>query len=1038
MQNYKLHVTTFSNFIEIQKNSFCWFISEGLIEEFNLFSANVNATQNVLSILGNDYKLKTSEYTDFYCKKRNETYSARIYVRIQLKSLESIILFDKRIFLGVLPLMTDKATFIINGCERVIISQIIRSPGIYFQNVKHKIKNKSIATLISKNGSWLNFELQSNNFDKQQQIYISSDKFNKIKAIDFLNQMSSTKSQISQNFYCNELINLDSIFSEKSNYIYLYFLNKGFLNIGKTGRLQINKSLKININLEIDKITSVDVILILDHLFLINKKKNLEDDIDHLKNKKVKSVGELVQFQFFLGLEHIKQIIIDRFAIQDNSLTLNPNTLINPQILNTIIKQFFGSSQLSQFMDQINPLSALTHKRRISSLGLGGVNKDRVSIAVRDIHPSHYGRICPIETPEGQNAGLIASLTTCARINSFGFIETPFWRVKKGKIFKTNNPFYLTADIEDNFRIAPADTRINESNFILEKIVTIRYKQEFIAVSYLDIDFIAISPVQIVSPAAALIPFFEHDDANRALMGSNMQRQAVPLLISQKSLIGTGLEHQIAVDSCMTIIAINDGIIFSLSSKKIIIVDKFNKKISYNLEKYVKSNQSTCINYHPIVWVGEKVKSGQVIADGSSTKDGELSLGCNVTVAYMSWEGYNYEDAILINERLIYEDIFTSIHIEKYDVEISETLHGSEQTTPNIPSTSLKDLKNLNFEGIIKKGTFVTSNDILVGKITPKDLSNEMPEMKLLKVVFGTNINDVKDTSLRLPKGVSGRVLDVKTITKNNANENELNVGVIKMISIFIAQIRKIRIGDKISGRHGNKGIISKIIPRQDMPYLPDGTPVDIILNPLGVPSRMNVGQLYECLLGYAAHKLNRRFKILPFDEMYGLDYSRILINTKLKEASLKNNEGWLFNPYSPGKFVLMDGRTNQVFNNPITVGKSYMLKLIHLIDDKIHSRSTGPYSLVTQQPLRGRAKQGGQRFGEMEVWALEAYGAAYTLIELLTLKADDIDGRNLLFSSIINNEALPNPKIPEAFKILIFELKSIGLEIKANKIFIK
>ena len=1018
MENYKLHFTIFGNFIEIQKTSFCWFISEGLKEELNKFSSTFNSQKKrILNIIGNDYKLKTPVFHESICKKKEFTYCSRIYIKVKLKSLQ-FISTNKSLFIGTLPLMTNKATFIINGCERVIISQIIRNSGIYFQKIDHKIKNKYIGILISKNGFWLNFELKSNIINQKEidEIYITSDKINRIKATDFLDQMLL--------FENSPLINKKNIDFNIIRDIYLDLLSRGFLDIGKTGRLQINKSLDNYLNLDITRITSTDIILILNHLIKINDYENFEDDIDHLKYKKIKSVGELIQFQFSLGLSRIKNIITANSSIYSFS-----NTLINPKPLETVIKQFFGSSQLSQFMDQTNPLSALTHKRRISSLGIGGLDRDRVNLAIRDIHPSHYNRLCPIETPEGQNAGIISSLTTCSRINSLGFIETPFWAVKKSQVIKIQNPIYLTADIEDNFYIASGDTSIDKFGFIIEKSITVRYKQEFITVSKLDVDFIGISPVQIVSPGAALIPFFEHNDANRALMGSNMQRQSVPLLIAQKPLIGTGLEHQIAVDSGMAITTINNGIVKYVSSKKIIITDEFNN-ITYNVEKFTKSNQNTCLNYRPIVWVNQIVKSGQVIAESFSTKNGELSLGVNVLVAYMPWEGYNYEDAVLINERLIYEDIFTSIHIEKYDIEICDTIHGPEETSYSLSSLSAKDRKNLDFEGIIKKGSFVKSNDLLVGKITPKDLANEIPEMRLLRAIFGKETCDIDDTSFRLPDNVSGRIVDVKIFISPDFG---VYSGVIKTIRIFIAQIRKIQIGDKISGRHGNKGIVSKILPRQDMPYLPDGTPIDIILNPLGVPSRMNVGQLYECLLGFAAYKLKRRFKILPFDEMYGLDSSRILTNIKLKQASLKNNQGWLFNPYCPGKIVLIDGRTNEFFKNPITVGINYMLKLIHLVDDKIHARSTGPYSLLTQQPLGGKSRKGGQRFGEMEVWALEAYGAAYTLIELLTLKSDDIDGRNKLFTSILNKTPLPHPKIPESFKLLMFELKSIGLEIKTN-----
>ena len=570
--------------------------------------------------------------------------------------------------------------------------------------------------------------------------------------------------------------------------------------------------------------------------------------------------------------------------------------------------------------------------------------------------------------------GLIASLTTCARVNQSGFLETPFWRVINGKVIKTKNPIYLTAELEDFYKIAPADTATNSNNYLLPKSIPVRYKQDFMTVEAFEVDFIAISNVQIVSAAASLIPFFEHDDANRALMGSNMQRQSVPLLLPQKPIVGTGLENQIAIDSGFTIPAINSGIVSYVSANKIIVTQNSDKTLVYNLQKYQRSNQETCINQRPFVWVGDKVNSGQVLADGPGIDSGELALGQNVLIAYMPWHGYNFEDAILINERLVYEDIFTSIHIEKYEVEIAQTTEGVEKTTKNIPNLNSADLQYLDDEGIIIKGTFVKAGDILVGKVTPKDDSEQLPEAKLLRAIFGAKAKDVRDTSLRMPNGESGRVIDIEIIRRKSKGIYSKDLGQPEKIRIFIAQMRKIQVGDKIAGRHGNKGIISRILSRQDMPFLPDGTPVDIVLNPLGVPSRMNVGQLYECLLGLAGQKLNRRFKILPFDEMYGQEISRILINKKLREASIENNEAWLFNPYSPGKMILIDGRTGKEFENPITVGNAYMLKLIHLVDDKIHARATGPYSLVTQQPLGGKAQHGGQRFGEMEVWAFRRF----------------------------------------------------------------
>jgi len=1053
MQNNKTYITTLPDFVEIQKASFCWFISQGLAEEFDNFSSILDLTGNIeICIFGNEYKLKKPKYSEFESKQRDSTYSARIYVPIEIHNRElKTITERKNIFIGTLPLMTNKATFIINGCERIIISQIIRSPGIYFKKTIKKNRPLYNGTLISNRGSWLKFEFGeeedlSTNLKKKKKsrnIFIRIDKSTRISATELLNEMGLSNKEIAQSVktpsYFQSAFNLTSATEDKvidnfknSNSIFYKIFDQRYYDIGRVGRKKINQKLNLNISENTHTLTYQDIIAIFDYLITIQEELGIEDDIDHLQNRKVRSVGELLQNQFRIGLSRLERTIKERMTLCD-PLTLKATTLINPKPIMATIKEFFGSSQLSQFMDQTNPLSALTHKRRISGLGPGGLNRDRISFAVRDIHPSHYGRICPIETPEGQNAGLIASLTTCARINSYGFIETPFWKVKNGQVLKTDTPIYLTADIEDNFKIAPADINVNANGFLVKQLIAVRYKQNFITVKPEEVDFIAISTVQVVSAAAALIPFFEHDDANRALMGSNMQRQSVPLLLPQKPIIGTGLENQIAIDSGMVITAFKSGYVIEVTSSHIIIQEADKKKRIYNLQKYNRSNQDTCINHRPIVWVGEKIESGQVLADGPGTNGGELALGQNITVAYMPWEGYNFEDAILINERLVYEDVFTSIHIEKYDVEVRQTKVGPEEITRDIPNVNSAAVQNLDENGIIYKGAFVTPGDILIGKITPKGESDQLPEGKLLRAIFGEKAKDVRDTSLRVPNGEHGRVLDIKIFDRENGDE--LPAGVNVLIRIFLAQIRKIQVGDKIAGRHGNKGIISRILPRQDMPYLPDGTPIDVILNPLGVPSRMNVGQLYECLLGLAGDKLNRRFKILPFDEMYGNDTSRILINQKLRQASLETNKAWLFNPYSPGKMVLMDGRTGEPFENPITVGKAYMLKLVHLVDDKIHARSTGPYSLVTQQPLGGKSQHGGQRFGEMEVWALEAFGAAYTLQELLTVKSDDMQGRNDALNAIVKGRPIPKSGIPESFKVLMRELQSIGLDISTYKI---
>ena len=663
-------------------------------------------------------------------------------------------------------------------------------------------------------------------------------------------------------------------------------------------------------------------------------------------------------------------------------------------------------------------------------LGPGGITRDRAGFAVRDIHPSQYGRICPIETPEGPNAGLIGSLSTYGRINSYGFIETPFYKVENGRVLNKTFPSYLDAVMEDNYNLAAGDLEISENGFITNTNVAVRSCQNLITVSSRDVDYIAVSTIQVVSLATALIPFLEHDDANRALMGSNMQRQSVPLLYSEAPLVGTGLEGQTARDSGVCLLSASYGKVIKITDGKIVVRDHNYSTFSYNLVKYQRSNQDTCINQRPIVSINEKLKTGQIIADGASTENGELSVGQNIVIAYMPWEGYNYEDAFVISERLLYDDLFTSLHIEKFEIEVRQTKLGIEEITKDLPNTSEQALRNLDQNGVVKIGAWVNSGDILVGKLTPKGESDYPPEGKLLRAIFGGKPRDVRNTSLKLPHGTCGRVLDIKVFSRKN--RDDLPPGTDEVLKIYIAQTRKIQIGDKMAGRHGNKGIISKILPRQDMPYLEDGRPVDMLLNPLGVPSRMNVGQIFECLLGLAADRSDTRFKIVPFDEMYGAEASRALVNTKLKDVAVTTP--WFFSPQYPGKMILRDGRTGKKFDNPITVGCAYMLKLVHLVDDKIHARSTGPYSLVTQQPLGGRAQQGGQRLGEMEVWALEAFGAAYTLQELLTIKSDDMHGRNETLNAIVKGLPIPRPGMPESFKVLMRELQALCLDIATYK----
>ena len=919
-------------------------------------------------------------------------------------------------------------------------------------NKKYDEKDLYTATLIPEYGSWIRFGFQKNTKinsykyplkNHEDEVIIQLDKLNQKPVLYLLKEMGLTDLEICQNlehsefFYFNKPLLFSSKylnqplsrFSISSKYFkniseFSKIFDPTYYRLGKIGRLKINKRLNLQINQRLQTITYEDILAIIDKLITLTITKTIQDDIDHLKNRRVRSVGELLQNLLRVGFQRLVRKLRNQTNKTDSGQLLSLN------IVNATVREFFGSSQLSQYLDQTNPLSSLTHRRRISGLGPGGFDRDRISFAVRDIHPSHYGRICPIETPEGQNVGLIASLTTCARVNKSGFLETAFWRVINGKVVKTGKPIYLTSDIEDLYKIAPSDIAVNKENYLIKNVIPVRYKQDFINVTPSEVDFISISTVQVVSVAASLIPFFEHDDANRALMGSNMQRQSVPLIFPQKPIVGTGLENQIATDSGLTLNSQFSGIINSVTANKIVIKNYTGKKLTYRLQKYLRSNQQTCINQRPIVWKGEKVKSGQILTDGPAITNTELSLGQNVLIGYMPWQGYNFEDAILVNERLVYDDVFTSIHIERYKIEIDKNSENSERITKNIPNLSSNELKHLNDDGIVKVGTFVKPGNILVGKVISNNTSEQLPESKLLRAIFGAKAKGVKDNSYKMPEGDYGRVIETVTF-----NRRTKLIYKFEKIYIFVAQIRKIQVGDKIAGRHGNKGIISRILPRQDMPFLPDGTPVDILLNPLGVPSRMNVGQIYECLLGLAGDKLNSRFKILPFDEMYGLEISRILINKKLRQASITKNESWLFNPYAPGKIVLMDGRTGIEFENPVTIGNAYMLKLIHLVDDKMHARATGPYSLITQQPLRGKAQHGGQRFGEMEVWALEGFGAAFTLKELLTIKSDDMQGRNETLNAIVKGQKIPKFGIPESFKVLLHELRSIGLDMSTYKI---
>jgi DNA-directed RNA polymerase subunit beta len=800
-------------------------------------------------------------------------------------------------------------------------------------------------------------------------------------------------------------------------------------DLGRVGRYKINKKLRLTIPDTVRTLTHEDVLSTLD--YLINLELDVGgaslDDIDHLGNRRVRSVGELLQNQVRVGLNRLERIIKERMTVGETD-SLTPAQLVNPKPLVAAIKEFFGSSQLSQFMDQTNPLAELTHKRRISALGPGGLTRERAGFAVRDIHPSHYGRLCPIETPEGPNAGLINSLATHARVNEYGFIETPFWKVENGVVIKSGDPIYLSADREDEVRVAPGDVATEDNGAIKADLIPVRYRQDFEKVPPEQVDYVALSPVQVISVATSLIPFLEHDDANRALMGSNMQRQAVPLLRPERALVGTGLETQVARDSGMVPISRVNGTVVYVDANAIVVLDEDGQEHTHFLQKYQRSNQDTCLNQRPIVRQGDPVIVGQVLADGSACEGGEIALGQNVLIAYMPWEGYNYEDALLVSERLVTDDLYTSVHIEKYEIEARQTKLGPEEITREIPNVAEESLGNLDEMGIIRVGAFVESGDILVGKVTPKGESDQPPEEKLLRAIFGEKARDVRDNSLRVPGTERGRVVDVRIYTREQGDE--LPPGANMVVRVYVAQRRKIQVGDKMAGRHGNKGIISRILPREDMPYLPDGTPVDIVLNPLGVPSRMNVGQVFELLMGWAASNLDCRVKIIPFDEMHGAEKSQQTVTTFLTEAAKLSGKDWVYNPENPGKLVLRDGRTGLPFDQPVAVGYSHFLKLVHLVDDKIHARSTGPYSLVTQQPLGGKAQQGGQRLGEMEVWALEAYGAAYTLQELLTVKSDDMQGRNEALNAIVKGKPIPRPGTPESFKVLMRELQSLGLDI--------
>ena len=1046
--------TYLPDLVEVQRASFKWFLEKGLIEELKSFSPITDYTGKLeLHFIGEEYRLKRPRHDVEEAKRRDATFASQMYVTCRLINKETGEIKEQEVFIGELPLMTERGTFIINGAERVIVNQIVRSPGVYFKDEMDKNGRRTYnASVIPNRGAWLKFETDKNNL-----LYVRVDKTRKINAHVLMRAMGLSDNDVVDKlrhpeFYKQSIdsANDEGINSEDQALLELYkklrpgeppsvsggqqllhsrFFDPKRYDLGRVGRYKINKKLRLTVPNDVRTLTHEDVLSTID--YLINLELDIGgaslDDIDHLGNRRVRSVGELLQNQVRVGLNRLERIIKERMTVGETD-SLTPAQLVNPKPLVAAIKEFFGSSQLSQFMDQTNPLAELTHKRRISALGPGGLTRERAGFAVRDIHPSHYGRLCPIETPEGPNAGLINSLATHARVNEYGFIETPFWEVEKGRVIKEGNPVYLSADLEDECRVAPGDVATDKSGNILADLIPVRYRQDFEKVPPHQVDYVQLSPVQVISVATSLIPFLEHDDANRALMGSNMQRQAVPLLRPERPLVGTGLESQVARDSGMVPITKVNGIVSYVDANEIVVKDVDGNEHVHYLQKYQRSNQDTCLNQRPIVKNGDQVISGQVLADGSACEGGEIALGQNVLIAYMPWEGYNYEDAILVSERMVTDDLYTSVHIEKYEIEARQTKLGPEEITREIPNISEESLNNLDEMGIIRTGAFVESGDILVGKVTPKGESDQPPEEKLLRAIFGEKARDVRDNSLRVPKTEKGRVLDVRIYTREQGDE--LPPGANMVVRVYVAQRRKIQVGDKMAGRHGNKGIISRILPREDMPYLPDGTPVDIVLNPLGVPSRMNVGQVFELLMGWAASNLNCRVKVVPFDEMYGAEKSHQTVQAFLEEASKQDGKDWVYNPKDPGKLLLKDGRTGEPFDQPVAVGYSHFLKLVHLVDDKIHARSTGPYSLVTQQPLGGKAQQGGQRLGEMEVWALEAYGAAYTLQELLTVKSDDMQGRNEALNAIVKGKPIPRPGTPESFKVLMRELQSLGLDI--------
>lgn len=1027
-------VIEFPNLIEIQLSSYKWFLSSGLREALQEVFPISDFTGNLeLDFL--DYSLGEPKYDVNECKERDVSFQAPLKLKVRLTDKENGEIKESEVYMGDLPLMTDKGTFIINGAERVVVSQLVKSPGVYFSERFDVAGNRLYgATIIPNRGAWFELEMDSAGI-----IYTRIDKTRKIPVTVLLRSIGYETNQDILNLYDEDetiarTLDKDTTTNKKEALIEFYrrlrpgematedaaeqLLNNLFFDprrydMATVGRYKVNKKLKLNIPEEIRYLTIEDITATIGYLIKLIKGQGKTDVIDHLGNRRLRSIGELLQNQFRTGLVRMERVVRERMSIHDVE-TLTPQVLINIRPITAAVKEFFGSSQLSQFMDQTNPLAELTHKRRLSALGPGGLTRERAGFQVRDVHHSHYGRICPIETPEGPNIGLIGSLATFGRVNDFGFIETPYRKVDKESGRVLDEIHYLSADEEEEYIVAQANAPLDDQGYFKEEKVEARYGEEILEISVNRVDYMDVSPKQVFSVATSLIPFLENDDANRALMGANMQRQAVPLLKTDSPIVGTGLEYKAAKDSGATVVSKRSGSVKNVSADRIAIETPDNRIDLYPLHKFVRSNQGTCYNQRPIVTVGEWVEADSIIADGPSTDMGELALGRNVLVAFMPWEGYNYEDAILISEKLVKEDVFTSIHIEEYECEARDTKLGPEEITRDIPNVSEDMLKNLDDQGVIRIGAEVRPDDILVGKVTPKGETELTPEERLLRAIFGEKAREVRDSSLRVPHGEAGKIVAVKRFSRERGDE--LPPGVNQLVRVYIAQKRKISEGDKMAGRHGNKGVISRILPEEDMPFLEDGTPVEIVLNPLGVPSRMNIGQILECHMGWAASKLGMKIATPIFDGATEED-----IFVALREAHLPES----------GKMLLYDGRTGLSFDHEVTVGYVYMLKLAHLVDDKIHARSIGPYSLVTQQPLGGKAQFGGQRFGEMEVWALEAYGASYTLQEILTVKSDDVVGRLKTYESIVKGENIPEPGVPEGFKVLIKELQSLALDVR-------